>query len=145
MKFSILTTAILLSATLDIAAQAQLSPATRTTQPAPGNQSSQIAKASQPDSLILNTQLQQAVCGQDWRRAINVVDRMIGVVSRQRGSAPMLQPQLIAYRGQLQGLLRTKTVLPATSMAGCATVGATTSTQQPVSTPSVNTPAGNPR
>jgi hypothetical protein len=150
MKFSILTTAMMLSATLHVSALAKLPqtaqstkpvPMAQTSQPVPSNpsakptQTSSSTKPAQPDSLILNVQLQQAVCAQDWKRAINVVDRMIGVVNRQRESSLMMKPQLIAYRGQLQGLLNSRSVLPTTAVTGCTIAGTTSPNPQPVASP----------
>ncbi len=45
----------------------------------------------------LNTELSQAVCNQEWRRAMLIVDRM-------RAIAPQSAGELLLYRSQLQAL-----------------------------------------
>jgi hypothetical protein len=65
------------------------------------------SKASaQNEGASLNTQLQTAVCQQDWARAIQVIDRMRAIAPDDR------RGELAAYRARLQAMLRTNTQIP---------------------------------
>jgi len=60
-----------------------------------------------PEAL-LNVQLKQAIDAQNWRRAIQIVDQMIG-------SMPQQATQLRSYRAELQKFLKAGVRLPLTS------------------------------
>lgn len=96
MKFRILTTAILVGA-IELVATVR-----------PG--------LSQTD---LNAQLQQALCGQNWGRAIQVVDQMKRVAGRQYAA------QLTLYQGQLEVFAR-ENVRIASGIEGCANTSSPT-------------------
>lgn len=50
----------------------------------------------------LNVELKQAVCTQEWRKAINILNRM-------RARVPQMESQLISYRRQIQTLANSRT------------------------------------
>lgn len=49
----------------------------------------------------LNAQLKQAICTQQWRKAINILNRM-------RARVPQMESQLISYRRQIQSLANSR-------------------------------------
>lgn len=49
----------------------------------------------------LNAQLKQAICTQQWRKAINILNRM-------RARVPQMESQLISYRRQIQTLANSR-------------------------------------
>lgn len=97
MKFSALTTAALLTATLTIRPSFSQTPVKTDT----GRPSFSQADVK-PD---LNVQLKLALCSQNWGQAIQVIDRM-------KAASPEQTAQLTLYRGQLQNLLRSGSKVP---------------------------------
>lgn len=73
----------------------------------------------------LNAELSQAVCQQDWARAIRVVDRMRAVAPADR------RGELTVYRGRLHALLNSGTPIPNWQ---CGAGGTTVSTTLPITT-----------
>ena len=61
----------------------------------------------------LNAQLQEALCSQDWGRALQVIDQMKKVAGRQYAS------ELTLYRGRLEVLARENAKVPEWTQ-GCA-------------------------
>lgn len=78
--------------------------------------------ASTPNTL--NNDLSQAVCQQDWARAIRIVDRMRGISPADR------RGELTVYRSRLQAMLNSQTVIPGFQCAS----GGTTSSPTPRTT-----------
>ncbi|AFZ15296.1 hypothetical protein Cri9333_4515 [Crinalium epipsammum PCC 9333] len=116
MKLATLTTTILLATAMKLAAQPTTSPSnTSMFQPNP--------------SFTLNLQLQQAVCDQDWKRSIKVVDQMISYVSKPPATSIMYKPELINYRGQLQRLEKSAAKIPLELLSGCTSAFTTPGTQ----------------
>lgn len=106
MKLATLTTTILLTTAMKLAAQPVAPPATNSMfQPNP--------------SFTLNLQLQEAVCAQDWKRSIKVVDQMIAYISKPPATSMMYKPELINYRGQLQRLDKSGAKIPLELLSGC--------------------------
>ncbi len=64
----------------------------------------------------LNTQLQTAVCSQNWPQSLKVIDQMIAIAP-----TPEIRNQLVTYRGQLQGLANSSSKIPPQSLPGCTT------------------------
>ena len=116
MKLATLTTAILLTTTMKLAAQ-PIKPPSNTSmfQPNP--------------SFTLNLRLQQAVCDQDWKRSIKVVDQMLAYISKPPGTSMMYKPELINYRGQLQRLEKSAAKIPLELLSGCTSALTTPGTQ----------------
>lgn len=115
MKVKVLTTAILLS-TIQLAQLAIAPPS-----------------LSQTD---LNTQLQQALCVQDWGRALQVVDLMKRRAGRNYAS------QLTLFRGQLEVIARENAKVPEWTQGCPGSVSpANNQPANPNSSPQV--PAGN--
>jgi len=110
MKLALLTTALLLSTTMELAAQPVTSP---TSPPAP------IAPAPQNNAATFNVQLRRAVCDQDWKRAIKVVDQMIAFVSKPPGNSYMYKSELVTYRGKLQRLRDSEAQIPLEMLPSC--------------------------
>ncbi len=106
MKLAILTTAILLSVTLKVASQPK---------PSPTPQKPPI------DTSSLNLELQGAVCSQDWKQAIKVVDRMIEAISQPPGDSYKYKGELVIYRGRLQTLINSNSSVPLSELPGCTT------------------------
>lgn len=71
----------------------------------------------------LNAELSQAVCQQDWARAIRIVDRMRPLTPEAR------RGELTVYRSRLQAMLNSGTPIPNWQ---CGAGGATLSTTPPV-------------
>ena len=116
MKLATLTTAILLTTTMKLAAQPTKPPSnTSMFQPNP--------------SFTLNLRLQQAVCDQDWKRSIKVVDQMLAYISKPPGTSMMYKPELINYRGQLQRLEKSAAKIPLELLSGCTSALTTPGTQ----------------
>ncbi|MEQ8962175.1 MAG: hypothetical protein RLP02_30325 [Coleofasciculus sp. C2-GNP5-27] len=63
----------------------------------------------------LNAQLRQAVCTQNWSQAINVVNRMLGLINEQD-----VRQQLLDYRQKLQGFASSDSVVPASELPDCS-------------------------
>ncbi|MBD2179642.1 hypothetical protein H6S82_10655 [Planktothrix sp. FACHB-1355] len=83
----------------------------------------------------LNAELKQAVCAQQWRRAIQIIDRM-------RVRVPQMESQLVSYRTQMQTLARSRTRIENWPPAYCTAAPTTpASTTAPTLTP---TPAATP-
>jgi len=62
-----------------------------------------IPSLSQTDlNAELNGQLKQAICAQQWRRAIQILDRM-------KARVPQMESELMAYRRQIQTLANSRT------------------------------------
>lgn len=62
-----------------------------------------IPALSQTDiNAELNAQLKQAICAQQWRKAIHILNRM-------RARVPQMESQLISYRRQIQTLANSRT------------------------------------
>ncbi|MEQ9551432.1 MAG: hypothetical protein RIM23_17700 [Coleofasciculus sp. G3-WIS-01] len=72
-----------------------------------------------PPRSILNAQLRQAVCTQNWSQAINVVNRMIGQTIGQTDSQEVRQ-QLLDYKQKLQGFASSDSVVPASELPDCS-------------------------
>jgi hypothetical protein len=106
MKLATLTTAILISTTMRLAAQ-------------PVNPPSNNSMFQPNPSFTLNFQLQQAVCDQDWTRSIKVVNQMIAYVSKPPATSIMYKPELINYRSQLQKLEKSGAKVPLELLSGC--------------------------
>lgn len=68
-----------------------------------------------PSPEELNANLQQAVCSQNWDRALAVIDQMLAIAP-----SPDVQSQLTAYRSRLQGLANSRSRIPPQSLPGCA-------------------------
>jgi hypothetical protein len=88
-----------------------------------------------PAPTGLNAELSQAVCQQDWARAIRVVDRMRPLTPEAR------RGELTVYRSRLHAMLTSQTTIPNLQC------GATTPAATPRPSPSVATnssPANNP-
>ncbi|MBD0343742.1 MAG: hypothetical protein ICV63_02660 [Coleofasciculus sp. Co-bin14] len=120
MKLRVLITAILLGA-IELVLLAATRPSLSQTAP-PG--------LSQPD---LNVELRQALCTQNWERAIQIVDRMKRAAGRQYNS------QLTLYRGQLEAIARENTRIPGWT-TGCGDASVTPGIpggEQPIPTPGV--------
>ena len=82
----------------------------------------------------LNAQLRQAVCAQQWRRAIQIVDRM-------RVRAPQLDTQLTSYRRQLQDLAKSRARIQQNWPPQYCTAAAPSSPAPTTQTTPTNTPA----
>ncbi|HEY9849575.1 MAG TPA: hypothetical protein V6D28_08975 [Leptolyngbyaceae cyanobacterium] len=78
----------------------------------------------------LNAQLKEAVCAQQWRRAIHILDRM-------RERTPPMETELLNYRRQMQRLARSRTRITENwPPEYCTAVPSTpVSTTQPTPTP----------
>jgi hypothetical protein len=61
----------------------------------------------------LNTQLNRALCTQDWGRAIQIIDQM------KKVAGPQYASQLTLYRGQLEAIARENVRIPGWT-TGCA-------------------------
>ncbi|WP_249105739.1 hypothetical protein [Argonema galeatum] len=86
----------------------------------------------------LNAQLKQAVCAQQWRQAIQILDRM-------RARVPQMESELVSYRRQIQALANTRARIQNWPPNYCtaATSAAVPATQiTPTATPA--TPAATP-
>lgn len=70
----------------------------------------------QENGQSLNTRLQQAVCAQNWRTAVRIVDQMIALTPP---SNQIQRGQLIVYRGSLENFAKSRTSIPDSS-EGCA-------------------------
>lgn len=68
-----------------------------------------------PSPEELNANLQQAVCSQNWSRAIATIDQMLAIAP-----TPEAQSQLTAYRSRLQGLANSNSKIPPAALPGCA-------------------------
>lgn len=86
-------------------------PSQRTSQ-RPSQKPSQ--EAQKPSLEQLNTNLKQAVCGQNWSQAVKVIDQMLN-----SGPSPEIREQLVTYRSQLQGLASSNSKVPPESLPGC--------------------------
>ncbi|GAB4177042.1 MAG: hypothetical protein Fur006_08470 [Coleofasciculaceae cyanobacterium] len=64
----------------------------------------------------LNTNLQRAICNQNWSQAINVVNQMIASTTNTSE-----RNRLTNYRNQLQNLANSKTRVSPSSLSGCTT------------------------
>ena len=64
----------------------------------------------------LNTDLQKAVCSQNWPQSLKIIDQMVAIAP-----TPDVRDQLVTYRGQLQGLANSGSTIPPQSLPGCAT------------------------
>lgn len=108
MKLKVLTTAILLSAVpfLPLAITRPSLSQSPTPSPSP----------SQPD---LNAQLQQALCAQNWGRALQILDQM------KRRASPEYDSQITLYRGRIAAIARENAKVPGWTV-GC-TGGSTAS------------------
>ncbi|MBE9225682.1 hypothetical protein IQ264_09635 [Phormidium sp. LEGE 05292] len=73
----------------------------------------------------LNAELKQAVCTQQWRKAINILNRM-------RARVPQMESQLISYRRQIQTLANSRTRIQQNWPPQYCTV---TATNTPAATP----------
>ncbi len=83
----------------------------------------------------LNTQLQEALCAQNWGRAIQVIDQMKKVAGRENAS------QLNFFRGQLEVIARENADVPEWKEA-CPTPEIPTTDQPPtIPDPSTEVPA----
>ena len=103
-----------------------------------------LAQTTNP-AAPLNTELNQAVCQQDWTRAIRVIDRMRPQTPADR------RGELTVYRSRLQALLNSGTPIPNWQCgAGGASLSTapsgTTAPSSPVTatTNSATNPATNP-
>jgi hypothetical protein len=82
-----------------------------------GNTTANPRPTISPETL--NSQLQLAVCTQNWVGAITIVDRMLAVSTLEKES----RSQLLAYRQRLQGFASSGTVVPAEALPGCSPGG----------------------
>jgi hypothetical protein len=114
MKLRILTTIVLLSA-MELIQLAAARPS-----------------LSQTD---LNTQLQEALCAQNWGRAIQVIDQMKKVAGRENAS------QLNFFRGQLEVIARENADVPEWKEACPAPEIPTTDQPPTIPDPSTEVPA----
>lgn len=84
----------------------------------------------------LNAQLKQAVCAQQWRQAIQILDRM-------RARVPQMESELVSYRRQIQALANTRARIQNWPPNYCT--AATTSAPVPATQPTPTaTPAATP-
>ncbi len=74
-------------------------------EPLLGKTNSGVIFTSNAEAALLNAQLEQAVAAQNWRRAIQVVDKLIAYV-------PKRASELKSYRVQLQRLLSAGVKVP---------------------------------
>lgn len=118
MKLKVLTTAILLSALpfLPLAITRPSLSQSPTPSPSP----------SQPD---LNAQLQQALCAQNWGRALQILDQM------KRRASPEYDSQITLYRGRIAAIARENAKVPGWTV-GCT--GGTTASGNPSANLSMN-------
>lgn len=118
MKLKVLTTIILLSA-MELVQLAAAEPS-----------------FSQND---LNAQLQESLCGQNWRRALEIIDQMKKLAGREYAS------QLTLYRGRIEVLARENSRVPGWT-EGCAGGGASSGgSQSPPPNPLLTPPSAVPQ
>lgn len=82
-----------------------------------------------PPGAGLNAELSQAVCQQDWARAIRIVDRMRPLTPEAR------RGELTVYRSRLHAMLTSQTTIP--NLQCGAGAGSTTPAATPRPSPSV--------
>jgi hypothetical protein len=82
-----------------------------------GNTTGNSRPTISPETL--NSQLQLAVCTQNWVGAITIVDRMLAVSTLEKE----FRSQLLAYRQRLQGFASSGTVVPTEALPGCSPSG----------------------
>ncbi|MCL1472614.1 hypothetical protein [Argonema antarcticum] len=83
----------------------------------------------------LNAQLKQAVCAQQWRQAIQILDRM-------RARVPQMESELVSYRRQIQALANTRARIQNWPPNYCtAATSAPVQATQPTPTATPATPA----
>lgn len=80
-----------------------------------------------PPGAGLNAELSQAVCQQDWARAIRIVDRMRPLTPEAR------RGELTVYRSRLHAMLTSQTTIPNLQ---CSASGVTTPSAAPRPSPS---------
>jgi hypothetical protein len=80
------------------------------------NTTSASAAPRKPSMAELNTDLKQAVCSQNWRQAVKVINQMVAIAP-----SPEERNQLVTYRSQLQGLANSNSRIPLESLSGCST------------------------
>lgn len=82
-----------------------------------GNTTGNSRPTISPETL--NSQLQLAVCTQNWVGAITIVDRMLAVSTLEKEA----RSQLLAYRQRLQGFASSGTVVPTEALPSCSPSG----------------------
>lgn len=82
-----------------------------------GNTTGNSRPTISPETL--NSQLQLAVCTQNWVGAITIVDRMLAVSTLEKEA----RSQLLAYRQRLQGFANSGTVVPTEALPSCSPSG----------------------
>lgn len=81
-----------------------------------GNTTSPATRPKPKPPRNLNNELQWAVCQQNWRQAIRVVDDMRKVVRN-----PTQQQELVSYRQTLVRLTQSRSTIPQNLLTGCTT------------------------